>query len=238
VVTLSVLGEIAQIPAGRDASLNGLFANWFGAAGFLSAAIVFSSSISVPKGRGRYLIMLGVALIIWPMLPLAKVSAAYLERNQALPSLVRFDSRFGDAFFRLQNSHFRRVIRPDMNLVAAEISLLDGPWPGIIFHDLWPNWESYSTLLIGIENPGAESLSVNVRVHDRMHNVGDQPFSDRFNLSYELQPGRHTLRIPLKQIRNAPRDRQMDLSQIEGIVVFCPSKYAGRVFELLEIRLE
>ena len=238
VFVLSTLSEIAQIPTGRDASFNDLLADWFGAAGFIAVAIVFSTSISVPKGRGRYLIILGIALIVWPLLPLAKVSAAYLERGQLLPELTSFDSRFGDMFFYVQNAEFRKIRRSASASSSAEVSLGDGPWPGIIFHDVWPNWELYSALVVEIENPEAESLLVNVRVHDRAHKLGDQPHGDRFNISYELQQGRHTLRVPLEEIRNAPRDRQMDLSQIEGIVVFCSAGHTGRKFQLVKIRLE
>jgi len=238
VLALSALSETAQIPTGRDASFNDLLADWFGAAGFIAVAIVFSASISVPKGRGRYLILVGIALIAWPLLPLAKVSAAYLERGQLLPELANFDSRFGDMFFYVQNAELRKFRRSGETTSSAEVSLGDGAWPGIIFHDLWPNWEPYSALVIEIENPETESLLVNVRVHDRAHKLGDQPHADRFNMSYELQQGRHTLRIPLEEIRNAPRGRQMDLSQIEGIVVFCSAGHAGRQFQLAEIGLE
>lgn len=238
VAALSMLSEIAQIPTGRDASINDIIADLLGAAGFVAIAVVFSPSISIRKGRGRYFIILGLACIAWPLAPLAKVSAAYLERNQALPLLVRFDSSLGQTFFRLQNSNFKRVLRANMNLVTAEISLLDGPWPGIIFHDIWPNWEPYSTLVIVIENPEFESLPINIRVHDRAHTLGDQPYNDRFNMTHSMQPGHYTLQISLEQIRNAPEARQMDLSQIDGIVVFCSSKDAGRVFSLIEIRLE
>jgi VanZ family protein len=238
VLALSALSETAQIPTGRDASFNDLLADWFGAAGFIAVAIVFSASISVPKGRGRYLILVGIALIAWPLLPLAKVSAAYLERSQLIPELANFDSRFGDMFFYVQNAELRKFRRSGEPTYSAEVSLGDGPWPGIIFHDLWPNWEPYTALVIEIENPETESLLVNVRVHDRTHKLGDQPHADRFNMSYELQQGRHTLRIPLEEIRNAPRGRKMNLSQIEGIVVFCSAGNAGRQFQLAEIRLE
>jgi len=238
VVALSVLSEIAQIPTGRDALLNDLLADWFGAAGFLTVAIVFSSSIAVPEGRGRYLVILGIGLIVWPLIPLAKVSAAYLERNQLLPELVSFDARFGNLFYYGQNAEVRTVRRSVSRSFAAEVSLGDGPWPGIVFHDLWPNWEPYSTLVIEIENPELESFPINIRVHDRVHTLGDQAYDDRFDMTDTLHSGHYTLEIPLEQIRNAPEARQMDLSQIDGIVVFCSSNNAGRVINLIEIRLE
>lgn len=238
VVALSVLSEIAQIPTGRDASLNDLLADWFGAAGFLAVAIVFSSSISVPKGRGRYLVILGIGLTVWPLVPLANVSAAYLERNQLLPELVSFDATFGDMFFHVQNAEILRVRRSVGNAFSAEVSLDDGPWPGIIFHDLWPNWEPYSTLVVELENPGTESLPLNIRVHDRTHRNGDQPYDDRFNLSVDLAPGFQSIRIALTDLQSAPTGRQMDMTEIDGLVVFATQQEAGRKFVLHVVRLE
>ena len=238
VLALSVLSEVAQIPTARDASFSDILADWFGAAGFVAVAIVFSSSISVPKGRGRYLLVLGIALIIWPLLPLAKVSAAYLERNQFLPALTSFDSRFGDMLFRMQNAEIRKVRRAIGNSHSAEISLQDNPWPGIIFHDLWPNWEPYLALVIQIENPEAESLPINIRVHDRAHRHSDQPYGDRFNRSIDLMPGTQTIRITLADIQSAPAGRQMRMTEIDGLVIFCTQKESGRRFVLHDIRLE
>ena len=238
VIVLSALSEIVQIPTGRDASLSDLLADWFGAAGFVAAAIVFSSSISVPKGRGRYLLLLGFALVIWPLIPLGKVSAAYLERSQLLPVLVNFDSRFSDMFFRVQNAEIRKVRRSIGNSFSAEIFLEDGPWPGIIFSDLWPHWEPYSTLVIEIENPDSDVLPINIRVHDRTHRDGDQPYGDRFNESINLASGQQTIRVPLIDVQSAPAKRQMNMAEIDGLVVFATRQQAGRRFLLHEIRLE
>ncbi len=237
-LALSTLSEAAQIPTERDASFIDLLADWFGAAGFIAVAIVFSASISIPKGRGRYLILVGIALVAWPLLPLAKVSAAYLERSQLLPELTSFDSRFGDMFFYVQNAELRKFRRSGETTFSAEVSLGDGPWPGIIFHDLWPNWAPYSALTIEIENPGAESLPVNIRVHDRAHRSGAQPYSDRFNRSIDLAPGTQTILISLSEIENAPAERQMNMREIDGLVVFCTQQESGESFILHRIRLE
>lgn len=238
VFALSVFSELVQIPTGRDASFGDLLADWFGAAGSIAVAIVFSTSISVPKGRGRHLVILGIALIVWPLLPLAKVSAAYLERSQLLPELASFDSSFSGVFYYVQNAELRTLRRPVGTSFSAEVSLGNGPWPGIIFHDLWPNWEPYTALIIEIENPGAESLRVNIRVHDRAHRDGDQPYSDRFNRSVDLAPGTKTIHITLADIQNAPAGRPMKMAEIDGLVVFCSQQESGRKFVLHRIRLE
>lgn len=237
VIGLSVLSEAAQIPTNRDASSADLIADLLGAAGFVCIAIVFARSFSVRKVRRPYLVLLGVALIAWPLLPLAKVSAAYVERHQIMPSLVRFDARFASTFFRMQNAELTEQRDDSPGSVAANILLKDGPWPGIVFNDLWPNWEPYAALIIDIENPDADALRINVRVHDRDHR-DDPRYNDRFNRRVELAPGRQPLRIMLTDIQGAPAHRQMNMAEIDGLVIFATRQESGRRFVLHEIRLE
>jgi VanZ family protein len=238
VIGLSVISEVAQIPINRDASFKDLVADWFGAAGFIAMGIVFSRSFSVPKGLGRYLVLLGMACILWPLLPLAKVSAAYVERVQMLPSLVRFDSRFADTFFRLQNAELVKQTNDILGAVSADILLRDGPWPGIAFNDLWPNWEPYAALNIEIENPQPDELSVNIRVHDGKYRAGEQRYNDRFNRRVDLAPGLQTIPIMLTDIRDAPAGRQMNMAEIDGLIIFATKQEAGKRFVLHEIRLD
>jgi len=237
VIGLSLLSEAAQIPTSRDASLKDLISNWLGAAGFVCIAIVCSRSISVPKGRRRYLVLLGIAFISWPLLPLAKVSAAYAERVQMLPSLTRFDARFSAVLFRLQNAELTEQRNEKLSSVSANILLKDGPWPGIIFHDVWPKWEPYDALVIGIENPESDAIFVNIRVHDRDHRAVKK-FGDRFNRRIELAPGFQTIRINITDIRDAPSGRQMNMAEIDELIVFATKQESGRRFVLHEIRLE
>ena len=238
VLVLSIISEAAQIPGRRDASLHDLLSDWLGAAGFLLLGIAFLTSNTIGMRRKSLLSVAGVTLLIFPLVPLITVSAAYIERNHQLPALVNFDSWFGDAFIRTQHATVEVIGAREANSGAAKVSLNDGAWPGLIFHDIWPDWRPYTTLIVQLGLTDDIPLSVNIRIHDGLHRLHDQPYHDRFNMTYELQPGFHTLRIPIEQILNAPMTRQMDLSQIDGIVIFCSRRQAGRTFHLTEIRLE
>ena len=238
VIGLSVLSELAQIPTSRDASLEDLVADWLGAAGFVALAIAFSRGHAGAKVRTRYLIFLGAVFITWPLIPLAKVSVAYVERVQMLPALVRFDSAFAGTFFHLQNARLTKQRNDLLGSMSAEILLQDGPWPGIVFHDIWPDWEPYVALVIEIENPESDDLSVNIRVDDREHQHGEQRFGDRFNRKVYLAPGMQTIRITVTDIRRAPDRRQMNMAEIVGLVIFATRQESGRRFVLHEIRLE
>ena len=235
---LGVVSEAAQLSGPRDASLEDLLSNWLGAAGALLIGVAMISKASANTGSRFLLLLAGTAILVFALFPLLKVSAAYAERNIQEPVLVSFDSYFAKTFVRSQHSTLTLVKSPSGDEVVGRVSLTDGNWPGLIIHDVWPDWSPYSELVIDLFLETEEPLQIHFRVHDQQHQVGEQPYSDRFNVSRELRPGRHTLRIPLETIKHAPAGRQMDLSDIAGIVIFCSKKDYGREFGLISIKLQ
>ena len=238
VFVISILSEAAQIPGPRDASFEDLVADWFGATGFVLLALAVHARRHIGRSASRVYALAGSAVLLIALSDLALTSAAFLERNARVPMLVTFDSYLGQRFIRTQNAVLERVSDGTGNNSRAKIRLGNGAWPGVIFHDIWPNWSSYSTLLFELEAIGDEPLEINIRVHDHAHKQGSQPYSDRFNSRLTLRPSPQTFRIPLETIANAPKTRSMDLARIDGIVIFGSSKVAGRQFWLSDIRLE
>ena len=163
---------------------------------------------------------------------------AFIERNLQVPTLVSFESRFGDTFVQTKNADLRVIQSHKVDRKVGMVVLGKGSWPGVAFHDLWPDWRNYSTLVIDIAVDANEALELNVRVHDIEHGLTGQSFDDRFNTSFTLSPGTHALRIPLDAIQEAPKARKMDLTQVSALVLFSQAKYAGRTFTIHEISLQ
>jgi len=234
---LGMLSEFAQVFTFRDASWRDLVADCIGAISFLLILLAMRPP-SRFLGRHRLLsASVAIVLLSWVMMPLAIVSAAYAKRYTEFPNIVRFDSPFGRLLTRAQNIDYRVVAGRNSRPAYALVTLLDKPWPGVAFHDVWPNWTNYATLTIDVAIEGDAPLSLHLRVHDEAHKAR-QEFTDRFNRSYLLAPGEHTLRIPLTDIANAPRGRLMDLTSVSELIVFGDASNAGRSFRLYEIRLE
>jgi len=235
---LGIASEAAQLSGPRDASLEDLVSNWLGAAGALLIGVAMISKASVNTRSRIPLLLAGATILVFALFPLLRVSAAYAERNIQKPVLVSFDSFFTKTFVRPQHSTLTLVKSTSGDEVIGHVTLEGGAWPGLIIHDIWPDWSSYSELVIDLFLETEKPLQIHFRVHDQQHQVGEQPYSDRFNMTRELRSGRHTLRIPLETIKNAPADRQTDLSNIAGIVIFCSRKEVGREFELISIKLQ
>ncbi len=238
VIGLSALSEAAQIPVERDASIADFLANLAGAAGFLIVAVTCMRNVPVSRMRARLLRLVGTAFVIAPLVPLALVTAAYAERASALPSLVRFDSQLSRVFVHPQGARLNVKRDQSSGRAFAEIVLLEGTWPGVTFDDIWPNWEGYSDLVVEIENPDAEELSISIRVNDRQHHEGSQEYGDRFNRKIALAPGLNVIRISLHDVELAPESRKMDLADISKLIIFASREQAGRRFVIHSVYLE
>ena len=232
---LGLLSEIAQSVTARDASLTDLIADCLGAAGTLAITVaVFPGSRLSPSRRAVFSVG-GIVLLTSALAPLAAVSAAYVERNAQFPVIFDADSRYGRKLVRAQHVRYDLVDSSSGSETHARITLLDAPWPGIALHDLSPDWSEFSELVVDIGVEGDTALTISLRVHDAGHN---QMHADRYNRTFNLDPGRRELRIPIDALRIAPQGREMDLTAVSELILFGSESDAGRTFRLYEVRLE
>jgi hypothetical protein len=236
-IALGAMSEAAQIDGPRDASFADFVFDSLGAAGALLIFAGLRPSI-VPKQSGRIAAFVsGVVVLLIALVPLLTISSAYVWRLAIKPSLISFESPFVNTFVRPQHAKLSVKFDSSNDAKVGQIELHRGAWPGLIIHDIWPDWTEYSKLVIEVSVPGTEALDIHVRVHDRLHTTGEQLYNDRFNKKWTLTAGAHELRIPLDSVRTAPLNREMDMSRIDGIVIFCTRKEAGRVFTLKRLYL-
>lgn len=223
---LGVVTEILQIPAGRDASVADALHDVIGALAFLGIFAAFDAQVRVSSRAPAIrlvaavigLVSLGVAAA-----PVARAAIKYQQRDQRFPVLADF-SRHYDRYFILQySSEFSPAKLPAPwaavpDESAMRVRLLDGPYPGMDFIELRPDWSSYSTLAVDLTNPTPLNLQLVLRVHDAAHN---KQLADRFNRRIELPAGtRKVFRIPLREIAAGPVTRTLDLRQIAGMMIF------------------
>ena len=237
-IALSVLSELLQIPIERDASLSDLGADILGAAAALGLAASLPGLGLARRWQRVLTASACVVVLVFALATFLTVSAAYFQRDRLFPVLADLTAPFMDVFVTLQHATLQVADARGKSDLPWVVRLDSGAWPGLIFHDIRPDWRGFSSLVIELGVDDDHPLDITIRVHDRQHRAGDQPYRDRFNRTYELQPGHHTLRIPIADIRDAPQGRPMDLDQIDGIVIFCHAREAGREFDIGKIRLE
>jgi hypothetical protein len=74
-----------------------------------------------------------------------------------------------------------------------------------------------------------------VRIDDAHHN---SKYDDRYNGAFEIRPGLNQISIDLRQVRDAPLVRSMDMTAVRYLYIFTYEPPESLVLYLDEIRLE
>lgn len=237
-IGLGALTEVAQIPAGRDASWMDLRSDALGAAGFLGLYAAFDSRLRRAAIRAIGALV-AVSLLAIHSMPLAVAANAYLHRERAFPVLADFMQRIDTYFIVPQWAALDLERLPQQwakqpGERAMRVTFAAGPWPGVDFCEPEPDWSGYRTLALDVTNPAGTDLVLGLRVHDVHH---DQRYDDRFNRILRVPPlTRTVLRIPMADIQSGPQARTMDLQRIAGYLLFRSSEskvgqmYVGKVW--------
>ena len=207
-----VLSEILQTPFNRDASWEDVTADCVGVLLALAVhSMVRHRTVNQRVMRAAALLIVAGCLVAY-FSPIVSMVRAYLHRDGQFPVLARFDSPV--ELYWIVGFGIRREIRDGV----LDIEFDRAQYPGLSFHEPVPDWRRFGTLAVDVENPETRLLKLGVRVHDIGHG---RAFFDRFNRGFELAGGeRRTLRVPLEEIRHAPRNRLMNMAEISDVTLF------------------
>jgi VanZ family protein len=227
---MGLLSEVIQRPLARDASWEDVFADVIGTVGALAVYALFEKRSPLTRLHRLIALMVGVVCVTIYVTPIVAMTRAYLHRNGQFPVLADFHSR-AELYWTMSLGARREIVADSL-----DVKFVADDFPGVSFHEPVPDWSAYKTLVLDLENPDAEVLHLGVRVHDLGHN---RQFVDRFNRRVDIAAReRRTLRIPLEDIRNGPRNRLIDLRKISDITLFRGEKMGSRSLVIHTIRLE
>ncbi len=220
---LGALAELIQPLFHRYASLLDALFNGVGAL----AGIAMASLARTYRDRLGWLLTALALLVLLPGIWLAFQDA---RLYQAFPRLYDFDLPTTRYYWKPA----RVVTRHDEPVLVMDFASRRD----YQFRPLRRDWRDYQTLVLALENPSVKTQTVTVRVDDTQHLRGTQPTADRFQKLYRIAAGETRLRIPLAEIRDAPKQRQMDLDEIKRLVIYQWSPTPGSRMYLKDIRLE
>lgn len=232
-LVLGIFTEAIQIPMRRDASWDDIIADALGATSFL----LFAATVQQKRVTAYTSIFAGTAILVWTLIPLGAVTAAVYQRNARFPVIFNGDIESERMFVSGINTRMEsQKLKPDGGTYTS-VEFATQSAPRIEIRDLVPDWSGYSKLNVKVGVPGNQELTLTVRIHDKAHRRGDQPHEDRFSRQYIIAPGLNTVAVPLDEIKSAPRDRLMDMAQIEALILFSDNENGLRGMNLYEIRL-
>ncbi len=110
-----------------------------------------------------------------------------------------------------------------------------GPYPGIHFQGIDPNWSKYKALHMDVYNPAQETVRFHIRIDDAHSAWG---YADRFDRNFALRTGGNAISIPLSSLKTNINPRPLDLHKIERLMIFLPANQKTTELFIDNIRLE
>jgi len=120
---------------------------------------------------------------------------------------------------------------------SVKIILTTDKYSGLALHDFPGDWSGRQGLAFNVFNPG-QPIILHYRVHDFQHNSNNiETYDDRYNGRTVMENGWNEIVIPLIDIIEAPRGRNMDVTKISGFGMFVMEQTERQVLFLDNVRL-
>ncbi len=121
---------------------------------------------------------------------------------------------------------------------SLRLNLSTNKYSGAALKKFPRDWRGYHWLKFAVYNPDSQPLLHNLRINDRKHDQGGYKYTDRYNRVLTLHSGWQEVTIPLPEVQSAPRNREMDMSDIFGLGLFVMELPEARTIFLDYFRLE
>ncbi len=182
---------------------------------FFIRPVLFGKQWQQHLFRGIVLILLAIA--VWPLS--RSLLDEYLAAKQ-FPVLADFETPFER--YRWVDMQFLSEETGEVRhgKKAARLQLSTAQYSGISLFHFPGDWQGYQTLRFSVYNPKTANLVLNCRIHDVHHKEHHLAYEDRFNQQFTLHQGWNDLVVPLEKVKNAPRERAMDMQHIERFGLF------------------
>ena len=217
--------ELIQPYFGRDRSLLDLLYDGVG----IGAALLFHLANEVRKKVFRGL---GCIVLILSAMQPVYFGTMVLARSWAVPYLAGFERFWEQDIWRAQEDSSAQIEANPAGGHWLRVEMQRGAYPGVAFPEIHHDWQGYRSLALRVFSPQAQTLTL--RIHDKKHN---NDYDDRYNQRLSIQPGINDLVIPLNDVASAPKNRRMDLSQIQNLMLFAVSPEQSLTVYVDEVRL-
>ena len=223
-IGLSIIIEGIQFFTNRSAELSDIGRNLIGTA----LAVIYSGMIKDQRLFYKFFLKISILVIIFlSLIPLIRSTVDEINARVNFPVLATFESSFemdrwvGTSLFKRSN-----IVARDGEY-SLQIQFIDTTYSGMELVYFPGNWSNYKYLNFSIYYGQTDTFIIYVRIHDINHMNYNQDYSDRYNTSFVLHHGWNDLQICLKDVAKAPKTRLMDLTKIDGLIIFAyrPQKY-------------
>jgi hypothetical protein len=212
-------GELMQTFAGRHSSISDILANTLGlvAGGIWLIAQQLQTKIRSAFRFGAVFLIAAVSAN--PALNMLDC----IQQINSFPQLASFERPRELSSWYAQNaimvrstdwsvegSHSMKLTMEPLEFSGTGMNWLEG------------DWSRFRELRFSIFNPSENMVPLILRIEDHAHELSDFEPSDRFQQVIELAPKAvQEIRIPLEELRQAPQSREMEVTSIRQIELYC-----------------
>jgi len=191
----------------------------------------------LPKIRLRVFQAIVLIIVFVSIVPLVEALIDEAIARHRFPVLSDLETPFeikrweGHSQFEVDRTIFRQ------GESSLRVLLNTDQYSGVGLKYFANDWRNYNYLQFDLFNPSSGPLKVNCRVHDFYHTKHGEHYDDRFNTSYLIPQGWSDIRISIKDIVNAPKNRRMDLRHIQGFYIFVVRLSRSKIVYIDDVRL-
>jgi len=212
----SVLIEITQHYIGRSASIKDVGLNIAGTLAALAFMVAKNKSFQVYSYPVAAIGLFSAGLLMFPS---TKIFVDEYHIVRQFPVLSDFSTPYELNRWSSNKAIIHLAKRGNANVLKVKFRK-DARYSVVALNSFGDEWEKYKELVYSVNNLTADSLSINVRVHDHDHRYSGFAYKDRFFQEFLLDPGTSEISIELLDIYEAPEERNMNLAAIESIMLF------------------
>lgn len=218
--------ELIQPYFGRSAAIKDVWQNVLGAS--------ITVALAAPGGAPRRILVSIVAIVLFlemhnPVISLWDRGVARIQ----FPVLSDFSTAFED---RRWSSGETDASIARVGERSLRVALKPSRYAGTAMRRSFGNWSGYEALEFSIYVPDG-SLAITVSIRDHEHFERGGAYVDRFNRRFLLQPGWNDVTIPVADIRDAPAERQQDVSDIAEFAIFTSNLEEEQMLYLDRVQL-
>jgi hypothetical protein len=209
--------ELLQIEFSRIPEFGDVWRNLVGC--FVGLSFFSPKVENLSKGWKRFLKTFVIMLVLVEITAPVKNIIDETIACRQFPLLAGFETPFETGRWRADNGISRTQSPVYSGKYAAEILLTTEKYSRVSLEYFPRDWHQYEKLMFSIYNTKNMNLQLSLRIHDGQHLQNNEPY-DRYAQSIILTPGWNVIEIPLQKLKNAPRDRKMDLRNIYNFMIY------------------
>ncbi len=235
-VTCLLLGVAIEMLQGllqRETSVDDLYRNFFGIISGLGLV-----SLRRQKIRSNKILMgmFSIGFLLLGSGSLFQISWHYIQRAQAFPVILEFNAEWSNSFVRFNKTEMEPSSdKAGDNNHLFRIRFAAARFPGVSVIEPEPDWSAYRKLRFKVASGHNGNIDLILRIHDINH---DHRYQDRFNRKLIIHPGLNEIVISLAQIEKGPLNRDLDLTNIAGLILFLSKVEKSQLLEISNIYLE